>query len=60
MKRPTFQFKVRTWLQLGLLPALTGIAIWIGWGLYDDLRRIILERFDRQLTSPSVGCGSFH
>lgn len=59
MKRPTFQFKVRTWLQLGLLPALTGIAIWIGWGLYDDLRRIILERFDRQLTSPSVVVAAF-
>lgn len=59
MKRPTLQFKVRTWLQLGLLPALAGIAIWIGWGLYVDLRRIILDGFDRQLTAPSVVAAAF-
>ncbi|MFX3681354.1 MAG: HAMP domain-containing protein [bacterium] len=44
---------------LGLLPTLTGVAIWIGWGLYGDLRRIILEGFDRQLTSPSVVVAAF-
>ena len=59
MKRPSFQFKTRTWLQLGLLSALTAVSIWIGWGLYDDLRRIILEGFDRKLTAPSVVTAAF-
>ena len=59
MKRLNSHFKVRTWLLLGLLPTLTGVAGWIGWGLYGDLRRIILEGFDRQLTSPSVVVAAF-
>jgi HAMP domain-containing protein len=59
VKQPAFQFKTRTWLQLGLLPALTGVTIWIGWGLYADLRKIILEGFDRTLTAPSVVTSAF-
>jgi len=59
MKRSVFQFKLRTWMQLGLLPTLAGVAAWIGWDLYGDLREIILEGFDKQLTSPSVVTAAF-
>ena len=46
-------------MQLGLLPTLAGMVAWIGWDLYGDLRRIILEGFDKQLTSPSVVTAAF-
>lgn len=59
MKILSFQFKIRTWIQIGLLPTLTGVALWIGWGLYGELRQVILQSFDMQLTSPSVVAAAF-
>ncbi|MDA8527284.1 HAMP domain-containing protein [Opitutaceae bacterium] len=35
------------------------MTAWIGWDLYGDLRKIILEGFDKQLTAPSVVTAAF-
>ncbi|MCF3650803.1 sensor histidine kinase [Synoicihabitans lomoniglobus] len=59
MKPLHLHFNVRTWLQIGLLSSITGVAIWIGSGLFVSLRRVILDGFDKQLTSPSVVVAAF-
>ena len=53
------QFKVRTWLQLTMLPALTVISVMIGVGLIFELRRLILAGFDQELQGVSAVTAAF-
>ena len=58
MKR-LLQWKTRTWLLAGLIPSLLAASGWVGWSLYSDLHRIILQGFDEELIATTTTTAAF-